>query len=59
MAGGISKLDLSVPAKTPMMKNMMAGSNKLCMVESFVEILTSSIDVVKLIIQYKYIDKNL
>jgi hypothetical protein len=30
IAGGISKLDLAVPASTPKIKNRMAGSSRFC-----------------------------
>jgi hypothetical protein len=31
MGAGIFKLDLTLPAKMPSKKNMMAGSSRLCM----------------------------
>jgi hypothetical protein len=30
IAGGISKLDLAAPARTPKIKNRMAGSRRFC-----------------------------
>ena len=59
IAGGISKLDRTAPARTPTMKNKMAGSRRLCMVDSFVEILNFTHYFVKLILQHITIDKSL
>jgi hypothetical protein len=41
------------------MKNKMAGSRRLCMVDSFVEILNFTHYFVKLILQHITIDKSL
>ena len=56
---GISRLDLTSPAKMPKIKNRIEGSSKLFINFSFEGILGKFIYKVKSKLQHLYIDKNL